>query len=136
MTPGSARPAGRPARQVEIIHVDVDLDDVQAGHALDSLLDVALDAPAEISDADAVFHDDVQVDRGLGLAHLDADTLGDARAGAARNPLPDHAEGAAGRRAHGVHAADLAAGDPAIFWTTPWATVTLPPSASPVAPAR
>src|ERR1700722_4518459 len=115
-TPRACDPGGRIrllvlARQVEIIDVDVDLDDVQARHALHGLLDVALDAPAQVGDADAVLHDDVQVNGRLGLADLDPDTLSDIRPRASGGPLPDRAERAAGRDAHGMHAADFPAGD-------------------------
>ena len=66
--------------QVDVIDVDVDLHHLQACHPLDGLLDIALDAFAELGDLDAVFHDDVEVVRGLGFAELDSLALGDVRA--------------------------------------------------------
>src|SRR6185437_3242532 len=94
-----------------VVHADVDLDHVQPGHPLDGRLDVALDVTTQVSDADPVLHHDVEVDGGLGLADLDADALGDVRPGAARNPLPERAEGTSATAAHGVHARHLPAGN-------------------------
>jgi len=47
------------------------------GHPLDRLLDVPLDAAAQLGDAHAVLNHDVQIDRGFGLADLNAHALGD-----------------------------------------------------------
>src|SRR5205814_7377007 len=73
------------------------------------LLDIALDAAAQLSDAHAVFDHDVQVDRGFGLADLDADALGEAGPGAAWDALADRAERAAAAGAHSVHSGNFTA---------------------------
>src|SRR6202034_1523498 len=97
------------AGQVDIVHGDVDLDHAQAGHPLDRLLDVALNAAAQLGDAHAVLDHDVEVDRGLALADLDPDALAEARPGAAGDALAEGAERAAAAGAHGVHPGHLAA---------------------------
>src|SRR5437588_10768199 len=83
---------------------------MQACHPLDRLLDVALDAAAQLGDADAVLDHDVQVDGGFGLADLDPDALCHVRACAAGNALADRAERAGTAGAHRVHPGDFPAG--------------------------
>jgi hypothetical protein len=55
--------------------VDIDLNDLQAGHPLDRGDHVAAHRPGQIGDGDPVFDQDFQVDRGLGLSDLDRHTL-------------------------------------------------------------
>src|SRR5699024_8555664 len=62
--------------QVHVVDGDVDLDDLEAGHALDGVDDVGPDRGAEIVDGDPVLRDDPDVDRRLPLADLDGDALG------------------------------------------------------------
>jgi hypothetical protein len=53
--------------QVDVVDVEVDLGDLESGHALDRRDDVAPDGLGQVGDRDAVVGDQVQVDGGLAL---------------------------------------------------------------------
>jgi len=93
------------------MHGDVDFGDLQPGHPLDSLDDMAADPRGEVGDGDAVVGHDVQIDRCLLLAHLHRHPLGvvGARTG---NTLPQRPDRARGTTTHGVHTVHIAGGDP------------------------
>ena len=98
---------------MHIVDIDVDLNNLEAGHPLHRLLDVALDAVREVGDADPVFDDDVEVDGSLRFADLHAYAASDVRV--TERPgddFSDRAEGTARVAAHRMDAADLPAGDP------------------------
>ena len=74
--------------KLDVVDGDVHFHDFQAGHPLYRLLDVALDAAAEVGDADPVVDDDVEVDGGLRFADLDARPLGRRSARSCRGCAP------------------------------------------------
>src|SRR4051794_28037938 len=98
-------------RDEDVVDADVDLGDLETRHPLDRGDDIAADGLGEVGDGDAVLDDDVEVDRCLTLAHLDADALGDVGATGARDALAECAEGAGAARAEVVDPVHLAGSD-------------------------
>ena len=69
-------------------------------------------AASDVGDADPVLDHDVEIDRRLRLADLDAHPLGDVGAGAAGDALAEGPERSGAAAAHGVDTGHLPAGHP------------------------
>src|SRR5690625_2364626 len=99
--------------KVDVVDVDVDLGDLQAGHAFDRLADVAAHGRGQVLDGGAVLDDEVDVDGCLPLADLHGDTSGD-RSGVATtgDDIAHGTDRTCGSAAHGVNPADLTGSHP------------------------
>src|SRR5699024_1394274 len=93
---------------MDVVHMDVDLGDLEAGHAFHRGVDVTAHRPGQVLDGGAVLDHEIDVDGGLTLTDLDRNTTGD-RTGLRlfRNGVPYGADGTRGTAAHGVNATDL-----------------------------
>src|SRR5699024_4554423 len=93
---------------MDVVHIDVDLGDLEAGHAFHRGVDVTAHRPGQVVDGGAVLDHDIDVDGRLTLTDLDRNTAGDRTAlRFLRNGVPYGADGTRGTAAHGVNAADL-----------------------------
>ncbi len=94
---------------MNVVDGHIDLDDLQTGHSFHRLFDIALNAPSEIYDAGPVFDDDIEVNRSLSLANLDAYALRHAGTRATWNPLSNSAKGPGSAGAHRMNSGTLPA---------------------------
>ena len=98
-------------RKIDVVDADIDLGDFQSGHPFQGRHDVSADARGEVDDRNAVLNDDIEIDRRLTLADLDADALTDVGSGGPWDALTQRAERAGAARTEVVYAGDFAGRD-------------------------